>query len=188
MVNYFEMSANLANHSNRESISLQDSKSFQQFYNRNLMNVFRFIYGLHGGPVEEVEDLTAETFLRAWKSRHQFSGSEPAVLGWLLRIARNLVIDTYRRQKNRGFPEDIEQHIVQSNSQNPEEQAVTREQIKVLWSLLYTLSDLQREILVLRYILGWRVQDIGNHLDMKENTVSVYISRAINRLRHEWPR
>jgi RNA polymerase sigma-70 factor (ECF subfamily) len=152
------------------------------------MIVFRFIYGLHGGPVEEVEDLTAETFLRAWKSRHQFNGSETAGLGWLLKIARNLVIDYHRCQKNRGFSEDIDQHIVQSNLQNPEEQAMAREQIKILWSLLQTLSNIQREILVLRYILGWRVQEIGEHLDMKENTVSVYISRAIKRLRHEWPR
>ena len=178
----------MANHSIRENISLQDADSFQLFYNRNMMIVFRFIYGLYGGPVEEVEDLTAETFLRAWKSRQRFRGSEPAGLGWLLKIARNLVIDSHRRKKNRGFPVDIDLHIVQSNLQNPEEQAMTREQIKILWSLLHTLSDLQREILVLRYILGWRVKDIGNHLDIKENTVSVYISRAIQRLRHEWPR
>jgi RNA polymerase sigma-70 factor (ECF subfamily) len=181
------MSSNMANHSTQENISLQDADTFQQFYNRNLMTVFRFIYGLYGGPVEEVEDLTAETFLRAWKSRHRFSGSESAGLGWLLKIARNLIIDTHRHQKRRGYPEDIEQHIVQSNLQNPEEQAMTREQIKILWSLLHILSDLQREILVLRYLLGWRVQDIGRHLDMKENTVSVYISRAIKRIRHEWP-
>ena len=181
------MSSNLAKQSIREHISLEDADAFQQFYDRNLMAVYRFIYGLYGGPVEEVDDLTAETFLRAWKSRHQFSGSESAGLGWLLKIARNLIIDTHRRQKNRGFPEDIEQHIVQSSLQNPEEQAMTREQIRILWSLLHTLSDLQREILVLRYLMGWRVQDIGNYLDMKENTVSVYISRALNRIRREWP-
>ena len=129
------MSSNMANHSIREHISLQDADAFQLFYNRYFMTVFRFIYGLHGGPVEEIGDLTAETFLRAWKSRHQFSGSEPASLGWLLKIARNLVIDSHRRKKYRGFPDDIDQHVVQSDLQNPEEQALTREQVKILWSL-----------------------------------------------------
>ena len=76
---------------------------------------------------------------------------------------------------------------MQSNLQNPEELAMTQEQIKIMWSLLSSLSDLQREILVLRYILGWRVRDIGNYLGMKENTISVYIARAIKRLRQEWP-
>jgi RNA polymerase sigma-70 factor (ECF subfamily) len=181
------MPSNMAKNSIQEYISLKGADDFQQFYNRNLMTVFRFIYGLYGGPIEEVEDLTAETFLRAWKSRHQFLGSESAGLGWLLKIARNLIIDAHRCQKRRGYPEDIEKHIVQSNLQNPEQQVMTQEQIRTLWSLLNTLSDLQREILVLRYLLGWRVQDIGNHLGVKENTVSVYISRAIKRIRREWP-
>jgi len=52
-----------------------------------------------GGLVQEVEDLTAETFFRTWKKRAQFRGSEQAALGWLLTIARNLVFDTHRRKK-----------------------------------------------------------------------------------------
>jgi DNA-directed RNA polymerase specialized sigma24 family protein len=39
---------------------------FKELYERNRLPVFRYIYGLTGGPQAEVEDLTAETFLRAW--------------------------------------------------------------------------------------------------------------------------
>lgn len=170
-----------------ETISLRDAETFQQFYARSNLIVFRFIYGLHGGPTEDVEDLTAETFVRAWKSRHRFNGNERAALGWLLKIARNLIIDTHRRQKSRGFSQNIEHHIILADEPNPEEQTQVREQVKVLWSLLHTLPSQQREILVLRYMLGWRVQDIGKHLDLKENTVSVYIRRAIKQLRQDWP-
>ena len=181
------MSPKITKLSSQENISLREPESFQQFYNHNYLIVFRFIYGLHGGPTEDVEDLTADTFVRAWKSRHKFSGSEQAGLGWLLKIARNLVIDTHRRKKHQGFAQDIEQHIVPALEQGPEEQTEIREQVKTLWSLLNTLSDLQREILVLRYILGWRVQDISKYSEMKENTVSVYITRALRRLRQNWP-
>lgn len=142
---------------------------------------------MHGGPTEDVEDLTAETFIRAWKSRHRFSGTEQAALGWLLKIARNLVIDYHRRQKSRGYSLDIDQHIISADDLNPEEQTQVREQIKVLWSQLHTIPDQQREILVLRFLLGWRVRDIGEHLGLKENTVSVYIRRAIKHLRQDWP-
>jgi len=171
----------------QELISLRDADTFQQLYVRYHLIVFRFVYGLRGGPTEDVEELTAETFMRAWKSRRRFSGNEQAALGWLLKIARNLVIDSHRRQKSRGFSVDIEQHIIPSDDPNPEDAIQTREQVKVLWSLMQALPDQQREILVLRYILGWRVQDIGKHLDVKENTVSVYIRRAIKYLRQEWP-
>ena len=49
------------------------------------------------------------------------------------------------------------------------------------------LSDQNREILVLRYLLGWKVKDIGNHLELKENTVSVYIRRSLSQIRENWP-
>jgi RNA polymerase sigma-70 factor (ECF subfamily) len=181
------MSSSISENATQVNISLRDAETFQQLYVRRNLMVFRFIYGLHGGPSEDVEDLTAETFVRAWKSRRRFSGTEQAALGWLLKIARNLVIDAHRRRKSRGFPQDIERQIIPSDDPNPEQQAQVREQVTVLWSLLQNLSSQQREILVLRYILGWRVQDIGEHLDLKENTVSVYIRRAIKHLRQNWP-
>jgi len=71
---------------------------------------FRYIYGMTGGLVQEVEDLTAETFFRTWKKRAQFRGSEQAALGWLLTIARNLVFDTHRRKK--AHPEiNLEEYL-----------------------------------------------------------------------------
>jgi RNA polymerase sigma-70 factor (ECF subfamily) len=181
------MFPNTTKHTSAQHISIKDADSFQHLYERCHLIVFRFIYGLHGGPTEEVEDLTAEVFIKAWKSRHRFRGSEQAALGWLLKIARNLVIDSHRRQKFRGFSSDIEHHIITSNELNPEEHLQLREQTKILWSLLQTLTDRQREILVLRYILGWRVKDISHHLEMKENTVSVTIRRALKHLQQEWP-
>jgi RNA polymerase sigma-70 factor (ECF subfamily) len=173
--------------STQDNISLHAAGSFQHLYSNTNLIVFRFIYGLHGGPTEDVEDLTAETFARAWKARRKFLGSEQAALAWLLKIARNLVIDVKRRQKILGYTQDIERQIIKANDLPPEEETQMREQIKTLWILLQNLTDIQREILVLRYILGWRVQEIGHHLDMKENTVSVYIRRSIKYLRREWP-
>ena len=76
------------------------SDTFASFYNETYLSVFRYIYGLTGGPPAEVEDLTAETYMRAWKSRDGYRGEADLVIGWVLRIARNLVIDSYRRDKN----------------------------------------------------------------------------------------
>jgi RNA polymerase sigma-70 factor (ECF subfamily) len=170
-----------------EIFNLRSAEIFQQLYAQSYLAVFRFIYGLHGGPAEEVEDLAAETFARAWKSRRRFQGSQRAALGWLFKIARNLVIDQHRRQQNRSIHEDIERVLLPASEPNPEDQTQVREQVQILWSLLPTLPHQQREILVLRYMLGWRVQEIGEFLEMNENTVSVYIRRALKRLRQDWP-
>ncbi len=58
-------------------------------------SVYRYALRLAGRP-ELAEDLTQETLLRGWKSRHKLR-DERAVLVWLLRIATNLWTDHLRR-------------------------------------------------------------------------------------------
>ncbi len=68
-----------------------------------------------------------------------------------------------------------------------DEQSIRRDQLRVLQEQLAHLPDDQREMLVLRYLVGWRVQEIAAHLGMTDNTVSVTIRRTLVRLRRDWP-
>jgi DNA-directed RNA polymerase specialized sigma24 family protein len=81
--------------------------AFTRLYEETYLIVFRYIYGLSGGPLQEVEDLTAETYARAWKSHHHFNGDARAALGWLLRIARNLALDLSCWRNVRNGDEDV---------------------------------------------------------------------------------
>jgi RNA polymerase sigma-70 factor (ECF subfamily) len=157
--------------------------AFSALYERNRLPVFRYIYGLTGGPQDDVEDLTAETFMRAWKARQHFDGEADAATGWLIRIARRLVIDDYRRRKARpvGKPDEAG-----SAAATPEQNALDSEQQQRLLALLAELTDEQREMLVLRYWLGWRVSAVAAQLGMTENNVSVTIHRTLARLRQSW--
>jgi RNA polymerase sigma factor (sigma-70 family) len=92
------------------NLSLGNLNQFAQFYEKTHLRVFRFIFGLHGGPAEEIEDLTADTYMRAWKSRCSFTGGESAATGWLFQIARNLVIDSHRRRKFREQAIEIDEY------------------------------------------------------------------------------
>lgn len=166
---------------------LEDPQAFSELYQRAHLNVFRYIYSLHGGPQQDVEDLTAETFWRAWRARRRFQGDQKAVLSWLLQIARRLVIDDYRRQKVRGLPSDIDELQVPSALPGPEASAESKQDLNNLMRAMQTLPVQQREIITLRYLLGWRVKDIGEHMEMAENTVSVYIRRSLEKLQQRWP-
>lgn len=161
-------------------------EAFSGLYERQHLPVFRYLYGLTGGPQEEAEDLTAETFLRAWRARSTFSGEETAALGWLLKIARRLVIDAYRRRQARPQAED-DPGDLQAAGPLPEEAAAAGEERVTLLSLLRTLPAESREMLTLRYLLGWRVNQIAAYLEIPENTVSVTIHRALERMRQQWP-
>jgi RNA polymerase sigma-70 factor (ECF subfamily) len=156
--------------------------AFQDLYERNRLPVFRYIYGLTGGPQAEVEDLTAETFLRAWKARDRFAGNAGSATGWLIRIAKRLVIDEYRRtsQATRNLP------LNSYGESTPEQDAIADEQKRMLSTLLRGLPDEQREILTLRYMLGWRVTNIAQHMGASENSISVTIHRTLSKLREKW--
>jgi RNA polymerase sigma-70 factor, ECF subfamily len=168
---------------------LQDTDNFSQLYDHTQIIIFRFIYGLHGGPLEEVEDLTCETFLRAWKARSRFRGDEHDAICWLFTIARRLVIDVHRHKK--VSQEDLLLRLDDSNfefrtlsaSKTPEELAVIHDQFNHLWRILHELSYEKRELLVLRYMLGWKVKEIAEYLKMEENTTSVYIKRCLELIR-----
>lgn len=166
---------------------LQTAEAFGELYTRAHVIVFRYTYGLSGGTREEADDLTAETFMRAWKARERFSGSEDAAVGWLLQIARRLVIDSYRRQTVRGPVDGLDELTVAASDSSPEEQALQSEQRRILWALLRSLPIEQKEMLVLRYLLGWRVNQIADHMGLNENTVSVTIRRTLTHLSRSWP-
>jgi len=166
--------------------SLWDKDVFTRLYEKTYLSVFRYVYGLSGGPQQEAEDLTADTYARAWKARQHFNGNDQAAHGWLLRIARNLAIDSARRNKVRNLDEDFSIEWLVDPNQAPELDIIAREQIKTIWLMLGSLSEQIREMLVLRYMLGWQIKQIAEHLEMSENNVSVTIRRTLQRLQRDW--
>ena len=165
-----------------QNSSIASPANFRALYELNHMPVFRYVYALTGGSQDDAEDLTAETFLRAWKARYQFQGEIASAISWLIGIAKRLVIDDYRRtaRANRNSPTDV------NSESTPEQTAIQQEQQKLLFRLLADLPDEQREILILRYLLGWRVNDIAQHIGASENKVSVSLHRILSKLREKW--
>lgn len=169
------------------SPAYRSANAFAQLYEQTHTSVARYIYGISGHTAVEVEDLTAETYERAWKARKRFSGDEDAALGWLFTIARRLVIDKYRQKERYGIPDQLNEQLTADNGEGPEQKAISQEQRQILWQLLDDLPERSREILVLRYLVGWRVKQIAAHLELSDNHVSVIIRRELSRLREAWP-
>ncbi len=178
-------------HSSKPEITdaqFSTSSGFSILFEHAHLSVFRYLYGLTGGPAAEVEDLTAETFSRAWKTRRIFHGDERAATGWLLTIARRLVIDRYRRRKTHPAREENPPAELANQDPGPEEIVSSGEEQSELLRMLQSLPDGPREMLVLRYMLGWHVHQIADHLGIPDNTVSVTIRRTLDRLHRDWPR
>ena len=150
------------------------------------MAVYRYLYGLTGGPPEEVEELVAKLYFRAWSARNSFRGDNNAAFRWLLKIAKHQMIDAYRRQKSSGLSESVATDNLAALDVDLEAQVLFNERRETLWRLLHSLSEEPREILILRYVLDWSVGDIAVYMDKKETAVSMAIHRALKRLQRNW--
>ncbi len=159
--------------------------AFRRLFNATHPIVFRYVYGLLGGPRQEVEDIVADTFLKAWQARDRFEGDRQAAVRWLLTIARNEAIDRFRAQQHAAGITWLEDVEFASSDLSPEQQVIENEQWQQLQAIVQTLNERQREIIVLRYVLGWKVKHIAEHLEMAENTVSANLRRILQQLQTE---
>ena len=169
---------------------LNSPHAFNKVYRKNYLSVYRYIFALTAGSSQQAEDLTAETFLRAWKNRATYNGKLDSSAAWIIRIARNQVIDAYRREKTSADSQasmlDEEQDLKAAPAPSPEETVLLNEQQQRLVGLLDELPLDQREMLVLRYLLNWKIRRISQYMNIPANTVSVYIRRALEKLRTLW--
>lgn len=99
------------------------------------------------------------------------------------------MIDAYRRKCANPPPFELEMDDLDFRDENtgPEEKLIHKERLQMLLTTMQCMPHEQRELLVLRYVLGWQVKQIAAQLGMLENTVSVYLRRALQDLREQWP-
>lgn len=163
---------------------LASPEAFTQFYEQAHLSVFRYSMVLCAGDQGEAEEITAQAFFRAWEKRRQFTGNPAAALGWVIAIARNLLID--RRRSAVIHPvEPIPDDALADEASTVEDILINAEQLQDVLEVLRDLPFPQGDIVTLRYVLGWPVKAIASHLGLAENTVSVNLRRAVTKIQRE---
>ncbi|HEY3992769.1 MAG TPA: sigma-70 family RNA polymerase sigma factor [Ktedonobacteraceae bacterium] len=134
---------------------------------------------------EDAEDILVEIFLAALEEKHFSSLPEKAQLAWLWRVARNKMIDTYRRAvRRRGVTlESIAERMIDDNI-DPERFALQQEEYSDLQGHLKRLSPLQQDVLHLRFSQDMRCSEIAAHMGKCEGAVKVMLSRTLNLLKN----
>lgn len=142
----------------------------------HLPSVYRFVLRLTQDP-HRAEDLTQETFLRAWKNRTQLRDNR-AVRVWLFRIAHNLWNDELRRGSRQPRTEHgIEQLVDEKASHSADETSLSEEFQKVV-TMIESLPPRQREVMHLSSVEGLSVAEISEVLDLNRNAVKVNLCEA----------
>src|SRR3989338_4538203 len=161
-----------------------DKKRFTDIYNRESDSLFRFCL-LRVSDREKALDLTQESFTRLWSSMVLGKKIDnPRAL--LYTVARNLIIDWYRRIKSVSL-EGLSEKDEDREFDPPDEKATLEIEISADSSrvllLLEKLEPYYREVIHLRYVEDLSPKDIAEILKLNANTVSVRITRGLEALR-----
>lgn len=145
--------------------------------------IFAYIRG-HLSSREDAEDLTLEVFIAALAQKQLSSVSDAEQLVWLKRVARNKLIDYYRRvQRRPAVPLDQFTETMLDTEAAPEEAALINEQHGELHRHVRRLPPLQQHLLRLRYGDGLRYSEIAALVNKRESAVRQLLSRTIKTLR-----
>jgi RNA polymerase sigma-70 factor (ECF subfamily) len=133
------------------------------------------------GDARLAEDLTSELFLRLLSAVQSGRAWRNSFVGWLYRIAHNLVVDTYRRRTPPQVA--LEDQPLASDEEGPADtvqEAADREALRAALGLLTT--D-QQQVLALRFGEGLTAKETARILNKTTGAVEAMQHRALASLR-----
>ncbi|HEY58725.1 MAG TPA: sigma-70 family RNA polymerase sigma factor [Anaerolineae bacterium] len=157
-----------------------DAEAFGDFYEQLLDRVYRYAYYRLGNE-RDAEDLTEETFVRAWEALRKTGRVPDHPEAWIFRIAHNLIVDHHRAA--RPETELTSAPPLPDRGPGPEEQVQQRETLKDLLHHLRRLPPQWQQVLVCRFIQGMSHAETAKVLGIAEGHVRVLQYRALRRLR-----
>ena len=135
---------------------------------------FRFV-----GNRFDAEDLAQETFVKAYKKLDTLKDSEKAK-SWLYTIARNTVIDFFRKNKNKevALSDALLENIAGAATVDYQSQAAKSEISRELDRCIDKLVEKDRAIVRLLYYEGFSYKEMAELLHINENTLKSRLHRA----------
>lgn len=154
-----------------------ESDAQTRFVQQNLRRIFLLIYRIVGN-VDDAQDLTQETFIKALQRQGQLKDLDKAA-HWLSRIAANTAIDFIRRNKKFGFTDVSELAESRSSGAESPEQLLLRGERKLhLDGGLAVLTERERMALLLRDVEDMPADQVALQMNCSMATVRSHIANA----------
>ncbi len=155
-----------------------DGEAFGKLYDIHLDTVYRYVF-YKVSEAAEAEDLTAQIFLKAWEAMPRYQWREIPFSHWLMRLARNAVIDHYRTAKPRG---ELDEGLI-SGEPDPQGEYLRGERANGLEAAVRRLPEDQRMVIVLRFIEELDYAEVAEIMGKSQGALRVIQHRALAALR-----
>lgn len=132
-----------------------EADAWDQLYRRAFPQVYRYV-SARIESAAEAEDVAEEVFVGALQTIASLRArDESGLLAWLFQIARHKIAD-YRRRQYRRPTEPLDPAAeVDDPAPSPEELALRADEVRALRAALDALSPEQREVIILKFALGY---------------------------------
>jgi RNA polymerase sigma-70 factor, ECF subfamily len=162
-----------------------DESAFTQLVDRHRDELQAHAYSMLRSH-QDAEDLTQETFLRAWHKRESFRG-ESSFRAWLYGIATNVCLSALDRRSRRPGPDRLFERVAATDAE-PAEDVASRETLELAFLVaVQHLPPRQRAVLFLCDALGWTARDTAALLETSVASVTSALQRARVTLRKHLP-
>ncbi|MCS7017716.1 MAG: sigma-70 family RNA polymerase sigma factor [Cytophagales bacterium] len=164
-----------------ESFRNGNENAFSLLFNRYRRRIFAVIYAIVK-DAETAEDLLQETMIKALDIiRSNRYNDEGKFLPWVVRIARNMAIDFFRKQKrypNTRIQEgSVLYNTLKLSEASTETVRIQSETLHQLKNYIYLLPENQKEVLMMRHYMKMSFQEIAD-------VTNVSINTALGRMRY----
>lgn len=156
-----------------------DAMAFGKIYDELVKPIYRYIYYRVEDSI--AEDLTEETFLKVWQNLKKYKKGKCPFSSWVFRIAHNLVVDYYR--KNRVVMEINEELADTKDGNDPEKQTNIKLTKIRLRKVIRYLPDNYQQVILLKYINDLDNKEIAVTIGKSEAAVRTIQFRALEKLR-----
>jgi RNA polymerase sigma-70 factor (ECF subfamily) len=162
-----------------------DKDALTKLYGIFRGKIYRYVFFKCGNHAD-AEDITNEVFLRMIQAIANFQWKGIAFSSWLFRIASNLVIDYYRNKAHRNTESIKERdYIGETNWEQISEFLDNRALFKAVYKDADDLTELQKEVVNLRFIVDLSLKETAEAMSKNVNSVKAIQHAAIKKLKEK---
>lgn len=157
-----------------------DPAALQLLHQRFYEPVARYIQFKIGDP-HTVEDLCGDVFVRVLEALKRGRGWRDSPQGWIMGIARNVVVDFYR-QKERMPQVSLNERLTSAENTDPTRQAILNERQERLAEAIQQLTEEQRDVILMRFIEGMDIKGVAQATNKTPGAIKGLQYRALRAL------
>lgn len=163
-------------------VKLGSRRAFEQLYNLHRLMIYDNLRRLirDEGIVKEI---LQDVFLKIWERRTELD-PDKSFRAYLFRIARNMVMDYYRKVKREKKLVDNLQVFASEVSDQPMESVISSDEEELLMGAIATLSPQRKRIFMLCKLEGKSYEEVSQILGVSSSTISDHIVKATRTIRH----